>query len=238
MSDEADALDPEHVGACVVSDVTLNHDEAVTVLAVFVALRELALSGNKATPLHADEQAVLTKVREGLEAPPPRHDYEAGYEAAMGVLARTIHECYMQAAMAASHAPRAKEMFDRMREPKVGDLVIEVSSMHRREWPESAIGVLREIVTEPTMDQAQWAEVCEYEQEKYDRLRELGPPPAGYDWTDEFLLSRGPRKATDPIPTEDSYVIEALLGPEPVVTWGNARFVSAPIGFDISVKGI
>lgn len=141
----------------------------------------------------------------------------------MNLLAFNIERAFSLALYGSGSVPKASEMFERMSHPVVGDLVVEITSV--RVDPQR-IGVLLELLDEPSYTPDQWAEVLEHERAVIERAKLPGArhDPMGVD---AFYVSRGPRwPETTPIPMERSFVIEPLLGDEDRVTWGNARFVA------------
>lgn len=148
------------------------------------------------------------------------------YESLVRLLAANIYRAYYNST--GSQAPFYKEQFERHTNPVPGDVVIEITSMVRKDWPRHAIGVLQAIEHEPTYTPGQWAEVCESEAERYERLKQEGREVSfgGGDWIDEWLLRKGPRKVTDPIPTDAIYVIVPFLSEHTSIRWGNCRMVA------------
>lgn len=129
----------------------------------------------------------------------------------------------------AAPSPRGQAILDRMRNPVVGDLVVETSSSARRGgWPGQGIGVLLEINDAPAYSRKQWRSICRDEKRRFDSLTALDAAERRDDplGIDAWLLQRGPRLETDPIPTEREYVIEPLLGDDETVRWSNADFVA------------
>jgi hypothetical protein len=55
-------------------------------------------------------------------------------------------------------APSVRALYDRMRDPQPGDLVLETSTGYREPWDPGALGYLDRVVMEPAMSPEQWAE--------------------------------------------------------------------------------
>lgn len=55
-------------------------------------------------------------------------------------------------------APIIQDLHTRMQAPQPGDLVMELSTFHRGDWSESAVGRLQRVTSEPAYTAEQWAE--------------------------------------------------------------------------------
>jgi hypothetical protein len=91
--------------------------------------------------------------------------------------------------------PKSTQRFDVIRDPRAGDLAMEVSSIRNREYDRIRIGYLERVVREPYA------------------------PPAGLT-IEEYQAEYAP----DPIPTEDVWYIR-LLADDTECRWTNCRFI-------------
>jgi hypothetical protein len=54
-----------------------------------------------------------------------------------------------EACLVGNPAPVVEEMWQRMKEPQVGDVVLETTTVASPDWPERALGILRKRISTP-----------------------------------------------------------------------------------------
>lgn len=71
------------------------------------------------------------------------------------LIATLAYNLYL-ACLVGDPAPKVKRLFGRMTEPQIGDLVVEVSTVHRTVRGAGAMGKLVRVVEEPVCEASEW----------------------------------------------------------------------------------
>lgn len=152
-----------------------------------------------------------------------RYDFPDAYEAVVRVLAFNIQATW-NAVLASTGSAKNRELFERITNPQIGDIVLEVTSLRRwntPDWPGPALGILVAVEQEPSYTKAQWRAKLKHDRECVAEHRN----PWGFGSFESFSAWVA-KQDPDVVPTYPVYVLETLVGEHEVMRWENAKFIA------------
>jgi hypothetical protein len=106
-------------------------------------------------------------------------------------LAQSAHLAYTNA-LVGNPAPSVAEALSRMRDVRVGDLVLETTTYYRQPWSSAGLGYLMELEQEPVSDEENWDGDLPIPTEPVYYIRPLDGSQERVRWTNARFIALPP----------------------------------------------